>query len=99
MKENKRIIKKAVKYLKATSDEIRLTIICMLRDGEMSVKEIRAELKKRKLKSEASLISHHLERLKKAKIVQSKRDGKCIVYSTGPLHLNMVTVLERAGAI
>ena len=62
--------------LKALSEPIRLRIIDVLRNGEMTVGDI-AEV----LESELVTVSHHLKILKTAGLVEFQRNGRFMVYS------------------
>ncbi|GAB4117760.1 MAG: metalloregulator ArsR/SmtB family transcription factor [Candidatus Caldatribacteriota bacterium] len=70
---------KILKIFKALSDEVRLNIFLYLLQGELCVCEL-TEL----LKMEQSRISHQLKILKEAKLVNSERRGKWIIYSINP---------------
>ena len=65
--------------LKALADPIRLRIIDVLRQGEMAVGDI-SEL----LDVEIATISHHLKILKRARLLECKREGRFIIYSLSP---------------
>jgi len=62
--------------LKALGDPLRLRIIDALRQGELTVSDL-AEL----LQTELVLISHHLQVLKHARLVQVRREGRYMYYS------------------
>lgn len=69
-----------VKKLKVLADETRLAVLEMLMDeGPKYVGEINAILN-----LEQSLLSHHLQVLRQAKLVVQQRDGKAILYSLAP---------------
>lgn len=61
---------------KALGEPIRLRIVDLLRQGELTVSEI-AEV----LATEVVTISHHLQILKNAQLVTSRRDGRFVHYS------------------
>ena len=61
--------------LKCVADETRFKILLTLKSGERCVCEITKELK-----AEQSLISHHLQALRKCGFVKSVREGKNIRY-------------------
>jgi len=61
--------------LKALSEPIRLRIVDILRHGEMTVGDI-AEF----LECEFANVSHHLNILKNAKLVEAHREGRFIHY-------------------
>lgn len=62
--------------LKALSDPLRLRIIDLLRAGELTVGDI-AEF----LEAEVVMVSHHLQILKHAHLVEVRREGRFMVYS------------------
>ena len=62
--------------MSAVADATRLMIVVTLRDGPASVSDI-AE----KIGSDASNTSHHLRILKRAGLVNCKRDGKQQIHS------------------
>jgi ArsR family transcriptional regulator len=61
--------------LKCVADETRFKILLMLKDGDRCVCDIVKELK-----AEQSLISHHLQSLRRCGLVTSVREGKKIRY-------------------
>lgn len=65
--------------LKALSDPLRLRIVDALRHGELAVGDI-AEL----LGAEFVTVSHHLQILKHAGLVETRRDGRFIYYALTP---------------
>lgn len=71
-----------LEVIKALGDETRLQILEILGKGELNVSEI-AE----KCTVSRPTISHHLQILKRAKIVESRKEGKEIYYS-----VNMYTL-------
>ncbi len=68
--------KQASEFLKALSHESRLSILCLLCEGEKSVTELEELLCLRQ-----SSVSQHLARLRLDGLVQTKRNGKAIHYS------------------
>ncbi len=64
-----------LRLLKCVADETRLQILLTLKKGERCVCEIIDEVDK-----EQSLISHHLQALRKCKIIHKRREGKKIMY-------------------
>jgi DNA-binding transcriptional ArsR family regulator len=64
-----------LRLLKCVADETRLQILLALKKGERCVCEIIDEVDK-----EQSLISHHLQALRKCKIIYKRREGKKIMY-------------------
>ena len=73
---NDKTMKETLKILKALSDETRLKIVEFLLDGEKCVCEIFPRMKRTQ-----STVSIHLNDLKKAGILKSRREGKKIFYS------------------
>lgn len=70
-------LKKADIIIRALNHKLRLQIIRLLQDkGEMTVTEIYS-----KLKLEQSVASQHLAILRRAAIVNTRRDGKFIFYT------------------
>jgi DNA-binding transcriptional ArsR family regulator len=65
--------------LKALSEPIRLRIVDILRNGEMTVGDI-AEF----LEVGLVTVSHHLKILKNAHLVQVKREGRFMIYNLSP---------------
>jgi DNA-binding transcriptional ArsR family regulator len=65
--------------LKVLSDPTRLTVLELLLEGPLHVGEIGE-----RLGIEQSLLSHHLKVLRKAGMVDAKRDGKAVLYSLAP---------------
>lgn len=61
--------------LKALSDPLRLQIIDLLRVGELAVGDIAGFLE-----AEVVIVSHHLQILKHARLVEPRRDGRFIFY-------------------
>lgn len=70
-------LKKADLIIRALNHKLRLQIIRLLQDkGEMAVTEIYS-----KLKIEQSVASQHLAILRRAGIVNTRREGKFIYYT------------------
>jgi len=77
--------------LKCISDETRLKILLTLMSGERCVCEITKELK-----AEQSLISHHLQALRKCGFVKGVREGKNIKYKLAdPCIIKLLTKVEE----
>ena len=74
-----RDVQRAVALFHALSDETRLSIIDMLRDGERCVCELQDELD-----AAQSRLSFHLRVLKEAGLVSDRRDGRWSYYSIVP---------------
>ena len=75
-------MKETLKILKALSDETRLKIVEFLLDGEKCVCEIFPYVKRTQ-----STVSIHLNDLKKAGILKSRREGKKIYYKISDLRV------------
>jgi DNA-binding transcriptional ArsR family regulator len=82
----------ASELLKAMANRHRLLILCQLIDGERSVGELAAFLGVRD-----STVSQHLAILRRADLVDSRRDGQTIWYSisSAPAR-DLVEVLYRS---
>jgi len=76
-----------VEVFRALSDETRLEIVAILGNKEMNVSDIA-------MKSSVSrpTISHHLQILKRAGILMSRKEGKEIYYS---VNLNKFTLIAQ----
>lgn len=84
-------ISRQLRLLKCLADETRFQILMTLKDGERCVCEIFKELGK-----EQSLISHHLNSLRKCGIVKHRREGKRIMYRLAdPSVLELLTKIEE----
>ncbi len=75
-KQNKNFVQVS-KFLNIISETNRLQILCVLRSGEKCVCDIYEALG-----ISQNLVSHHLKKLKEAEIVDSRRDGRKIIYCT-----------------
>ena len=69
-------LSETVEFLKIISEENRLKILCMLKDGEKCVCEIWQFLN-----IPQNLASHHLKVLKDFDLLNSRKDGLNIFYS------------------
>ncbi len=67
---------RAADFLKALANPNRLLILCFLRDGEFSVRELEEKLDLRQ-----PTLSQQLARLREDDLVATRRDGKQIYYS------------------
>jgi len=67
---------KAVKLLKAVSNERRLLILCHLLSGELSVGEMNE-----KLGLSQSALSQHLALLRRNKLVKTRKEAQTVFYS------------------
>ena len=65
--------------LKVLADDTRLEVVRQLMDGPRHVGALNE-----KIPIDQSLLSHHLKILRESKIVQSRRDGKAVLYSLAP---------------
>jgi ArsR family transcriptional regulator len=65
--------------LKALADETRLAVVRHLMKGPSHVGAIQETLG-----IEQSLLSHHLRCLREARIVETSRDGKAVIYRLSP---------------
>lgn len=68
-----------VEKLKVLADETRLAVLKLLIDTPRYVGQMNAILG-----LEQSLLSHHLQVLRRTKFVVAKRDGKAVLYSLAP---------------
>lgn len=68
-------IKQTTEFLKIISEENRLKVLCILRDGEKCVCEIWQFLN-----LPQNLVSHHLKVLKDFDLILSRKDGLKIFY-------------------
>lgn len=75
----------AVKLLKALSNEKRLRIIYALHSGEKSVGEL-----EKLIDLSQSALSQHLARLRRDRLVQSRRQAQAIYYSLENLEVKEV---------
>ena len=66
----------AAEAIKAIAHPVRLEVIDVLKNKELSVSDIQA-----KLKTKQSITSQHLIVMKNKKILQSRKDGNVIYYS------------------
>jgi ArsR family transcriptional regulator len=71
--------KECADRLKALADEDRLRIVQALRAGPKNVSELADEIKE-----EMANVSHHLQILKREKIVETEKQGRFIVYRLHP---------------
>ena len=71
--------KECAERLKALADPDRLRIVQVLREGPKNVSEITAELS-----AEIANVSHHLQILKRERIVETEKQGRFVVYRLHP---------------
>lgn len=64
-----------VDRLKVLSDKTRLGVLRTLLDGPLNVNDL-----SKRLSIEQSLLSHHLQTLRKAELVKTTREGKTVNY-------------------
>jgi len=76
------ISERQLTLLRCVAEETRLKILLTLRDGDLCVCDI-----VRKLKMEQSLISHHLQALRKCGLTTSVRKGRKIRYRLAGPHI------------
>jgi ArsR family transcriptional regulator len=72
---NNKNLKEAINFLKIISEENRLKILCLLREGEKCVCEIWQYLN-----LSQNLVSHHLKVLKEFNLLSSKKEGLKVFY-------------------
>lgn len=82
---DKEIIHYSARLLKVLGDETRLTILKLLSKNEANVSMI-----VEKTGIEQSNISHQLKVLKEHRLVQSRREGKSIVYFPDDRHVYQI---------
>lgn len=83
---------RAATFLKALAHEGRLEILCQLIDGERTVTEIEA-----RLKMPQSKVSQLLMRLRAERIVETRRDGRNVLYRIErPEIVEIIAVLQKA---
>jgi DNA-binding transcriptional ArsR family regulator len=71
--------KECADRLKALADPDRLRIVQVLRGGPRNVSELTAELG-----AEIANVSHHLQILKRERIVETEKQGRFVVYRLHP---------------
>ena len=70
-------LEKAAAFLKIVANPVRLSIVYLLQDDtHLSVGEICSQLD-----AEQSLVSHHLLNLKEKGVLDSKKEGRNVLYS------------------
>jgi ArsR family transcriptional regulator len=90
---------RAVELFHALSDETRLAILAMLRDGERCVCDLQEELD-----AAQSRLSFHLRVLKEAGLVADRREGRWSYYRITPealaeVHDLAIALQPRHGAL
>lgn len=76
---------KLADFFKIMGDKTRVSILSVLLQKEMCVKDIYQELG-----LNTSMVSHQLKILRAAKIVKARRDGKNVFYSLDDEHVEQV---------
>ena len=75
-------INKAARILKAMSHPLRLKILCVIKDSELSVLEV-VDL----VQSSQSNVSQHIDILRSQDILESRRDGNRILCKITNIHI------------
>jgi DNA-binding transcriptional ArsR family regulator len=75
-------VERAVGVLKLLADETRLRIVWNLLHGEHNVNELAEHLG-----MQPAAISHHLAKLRLARVVRTRRDGNRIYYAARDRHV------------
>jgi len=84
-------VDKQLQLLKCVADDTRIQILIYLKNGERCVCEIMKNLNK-----EQSLISHHLQALRRCGLIQRRREGKKIMYRlVDPSILKLLVDIEK----
>ena len=84
-------VDKQLQLLKCVADDTRIQILIYLKNGERCVCEIMKNLHK-----EQSLISHHLQALRKCGLIKRRREGKKIMYRLiDPSILKLLVDIEK----
>ena len=78
----------AEKFLKALGNRHRLMILCELHNGEAGVSELQ-----RALGLSQSSLSQHLARLRRDKLVKTRRESQAIYYSLATADVSRVIAL------
>ena len=82
---------RAADFLKALANQNRLTILCLLSEGERSVSELEASLGIRQ-----PTLSQQLAVLREENLVDTRREGKAIYYSLASRDVEeIISVLYR----
>ena len=91
MRDDPLSAKECAERLKAVADPDRLRIVQALRSGAKNVGQITAELG-----GEIANVSHHLQILKREKIVETQKQGRFVVYR---LHSDVFADTRRADCL
>ena len=84
-------MKEMIEVYKALSDETRLTILNLLKNGELCSCAILE-----KLQCSQSTLSHHIKLLKNANLVNCRKDGKWVHLSLNQNTLNLASDYLKA---
>ena len=77
--------KEMADFFKMIADETRVKILYLLENSEYNVQQIASSLN-----MTHSAISHQLSKLKQARFVKSRRNGKEIYYSLDDAHIHSI---------
>ena len=77
MKNTLKNLSKVMNFLKVINEPNRLKMLCFLRHGEQCVCDIW-----KNLDLPQNLASHHLKTLKEFGLIESRREGRKIIYSS-----------------
>ena len=84
-------VDKQLRLLKCMADDTRIRILIYLKNGERCVCEIMRDLNK-----EQSLISHHLQALRRCGLIKRRREGKKIMYRLAdPSILKLLAAIKK----
>ena len=75
---------------KMFADSTRIKIMLALIDGERSVSEISDEIEMNQ-----SAVSHQLKLLKASELIESRRDGKSMIYSLADDHVRTILSMGK----
>ena len=75
---------------KMFADSTRIKILYDLFDGEKNVSEICDDIEMNQ-----SAVSHQLKLLKTSKLVNSRRDGKAVIYSLADDHVKTIIAMGK----
>lgn len=80
-----RLIEDTASFFKVLGDPTRLRIVYTLHRRELSVNDLSAAIS-----LSVSAVSHQLARLKRAKLVASRREGKLVFYRLSDGHVSTI---------
>ncbi len=78
-------VERAVATLKLLADETRLRIVWNLLHGEHNVNQLAEHLR-----MQPAAVSHHLAKLRLARVVRTRRDGNRIYYAARDRHIEVL---------